>query len=460
MKRYFKLLSVFTVIAMCFQFSANALDTSITELSNEIATLESLPEDTSLRTEISKHFKISENGYIAAVYDQPIHYLDDNGVWQDIDNSLVAVNVPSNKLNKTTNGSIDKNINAGEIKYLENKTNPFKVRLPDKLNNNNPIMVSYEGFTLGFKMPEINSRSSANIAKVDLLAKKQVKEKIANTNDPEARLELLRDDAVNIINHISDVSYDDITSNTEATYQISGKQLNQSLIFNSKPTKESYSYELFYDGLVPIIQDTEAVYFYNQSELDNEPVFILDAPYVYDAMDNICSNNTVTINTTETGCQYTFTPNNNWMNSPDATYPITIQSKITTPTDSASIQDNGVNEYNPNDNYYTTDRMYVGSNYANNKGYESRIYIRFPRIASIPTSAYIYKADMILDHHSTASWQSAQANRVDVYEVGNYNWDSKKITWNSQKDYKFTNYITNQTTDKKKHMNAMILLRL
>ena len=84
MKRYFKLLSVFTVIAMCFQISANALDTSITELSNEIATLESLPEDTSLRTEISKHFKISENRYIAAVYDQPIHYLDDNGVWQDI----------------------------------------------------------------------------------------------------------------------------------------------------------------------------------------------------------------------------------------------------------------------------------------------------------------------------------------------------------------------------------------
>ena len=41
-----------------------------------------------LRSEFVKHFRLEDGSYIAAQYDVPVHYLDENGEWQDIDNSL------------------------------------------------------------------------------------------------------------------------------------------------------------------------------------------------------------------------------------------------------------------------------------------------------------------------------------------------------------------------------------
>lgn len=41
-----------------------------------------------LRDESVKHFRLEDGSYVAAQYDVPVHYLDKNGVWQDIDNSL------------------------------------------------------------------------------------------------------------------------------------------------------------------------------------------------------------------------------------------------------------------------------------------------------------------------------------------------------------------------------------
>lgn len=41
-----------------------------------------------LRESHVKHFRLEDGSFIAAQYDVPVHYLDDNGEWQDIDNTL------------------------------------------------------------------------------------------------------------------------------------------------------------------------------------------------------------------------------------------------------------------------------------------------------------------------------------------------------------------------------------
>lgn len=43
-----------------------------------------------LRESNVKHFRLEDGSYIAAQYDVPVHYLDSNGEWQDIDNTLSA----------------------------------------------------------------------------------------------------------------------------------------------------------------------------------------------------------------------------------------------------------------------------------------------------------------------------------------------------------------------------------
>ena len=41
-----------------------------------------------LREENTKYFRNSDGTYVAAQYDTPVHTLDADGAWQDIDNSL------------------------------------------------------------------------------------------------------------------------------------------------------------------------------------------------------------------------------------------------------------------------------------------------------------------------------------------------------------------------------------
>ena len=75
------------------------------------------------------------------------------------------------------------------------------------------------------------------------------------------------------------------------------------------------------------------------------------------------------------------------------------------------------------------------------------MYVRFERIASIPTTAFIYNATMYLDHYPTASYQTAVNNTLDVYDAGSFGWTSY-MTWNTQKDYAFTNRVTSRVSDK------------
>ncbi|MBQ9911686.1 MAG: hypothetical protein IJM49_01510, partial [Firmicutes bacterium] len=45
-------------------------------------------EVTNLRSEDGKHFKLTDGTFLSVSYYEPIHYLDSEGNWQDIDNSL------------------------------------------------------------------------------------------------------------------------------------------------------------------------------------------------------------------------------------------------------------------------------------------------------------------------------------------------------------------------------------
>ena len=52
------------------------------------APAEVLFEEASLREETVKQFRMSDGSYVAVQYDTPVHYQDEDGAWQDIDNRL------------------------------------------------------------------------------------------------------------------------------------------------------------------------------------------------------------------------------------------------------------------------------------------------------------------------------------------------------------------------------------
>ena len=97
----------------------------------EKETYEILGEDTSLREESIKYFRLKDGGYLAAGYPVPVHYEDkETGEFLEINNDL------------------EKTAIDGET-YYTNADNPFEVSLPENLSAGQPIIVSQDENSIG-----------------------------------------------------------------------------------------------------------------------------------------------------------------------------------------------------------------------------------------------------------------------------------------------------------------------
>ena len=91
---FIRLLSLVLVLALLIQIvppsvfaleettASTAVDVPVGQPSYEV-----LWEETSLRTEDTKHFRLTDGSFIAVNYGMAVHYQDEDGTWQDIDNT-------------------------------------------------------------------------------------------------------------------------------------------------------------------------------------------------------------------------------------------------------------------------------------------------------------------------------------------------------------------------------------
>ena len=68
--------------------SVASTDSATNQSAEAITYLNEAYEDTSLREESVKHFRLEDGSFVAAQYSTPVHYLDESGEWQDINNTL------------------------------------------------------------------------------------------------------------------------------------------------------------------------------------------------------------------------------------------------------------------------------------------------------------------------------------------------------------------------------------
>ena len=92
--RFTRLLSLILVLAMLIQmmpvqsFAASTGSSAVdVETGQPVTTVLGEVED--LREEDTKHFRLSDGSFIAVSYGMPVHYEDEDGNWEDIDNTIV-----------------------------------------------------------------------------------------------------------------------------------------------------------------------------------------------------------------------------------------------------------------------------------------------------------------------------------------------------------------------------------
>lgn len=164
------------------------------------------------RTETTKTFRMSDGSFIAADYGKTIHYADENGEWQDYDNTLSYSNASS---------SDSEDVNG----YGIAKSN-ISFKLANNSNSSNLLRITKDAYKI-----------SLNLVDAD---KSKAIEVYETTDKPEG----------NDINSVaklhkfsSGAIYKDILPSTDLEYIISGGSIKENIIVKDKCDSYTYTFE-------------------------------------------------------------------------------------------------------------------------------------------------------------------------------------------------------------------------
>ena len=198
-----------------------------------------LYEDESLRSENVKHFHLEDGSYIAANYGSPVHTLDEEGKWQDIDNTLdTAWGVAS--------------------------TPDARIKFDKKIGGSGSLFTLHEGNTK-IKMSLVG-------------AIKKTPGEVTNYEDSEEDTKLQK--MMNLEKLTSKIYYSDILSGVDLEYIVTSGDIKENIIVKERGSSYSYTFEISLNNLTAALNESGDV------EIlcgDGETKYTIPAPVVYDA---------------------------------------------------------------------------------------------------------------------------------------------------------------------------------
>lgn len=237
------------------------------------------------RDEHTKVYKKSDGTYTAVMTEEPLHYLDE-GVWKEIDNSMLLY--------------------GGQY---TNIGNDFNVELPKNIDENQKLTVEKDGEELSFSVDNIKNSSAV------------VENNIA-TSDSEIEL---ADKAISQTQ--SSVTYNNITDNTDLQYIVTPNSIKENIIVSSKESvKNIYTFTFETNGLNTEKQNDGSIFFKDNND---DIKFIIPRPVMTDA--NLAFSYDIVVSLIENAngtITLEYAPSIDWTSSNDRVYPITIDPAI------------------------------------------------------------------------------------------------------------------------------------
>ena len=354
-----------------------------------------LEEDISLREENVKHFKLS-NGTVKAVsYANAVHYLDAEGNWIDIDNSL------------TLNGS----------EYTAN--NKQEIKFANKSDSNGLLSIKDGEYKIDF--------TPLNTNKVSV--------EIENPQENNSRK---FDDVKKLNNIVSKATYKGIYEGIDLEYILVGNNIKENIIVNKKQEEYTYSFEIKLSKLNATLENNMVVLTDSDT---GEKVYEIPAPYMVDANGEYSDKVEYTL-TKDSKWKYTFTvkADPEWINEEERQLPVKIDPSII--EDSSGVTDLFLLQYDGMEHNYPS--LIVG-NYVGNK--DSISFIKFSVLPDIPDGAKLMDAKLVLYASAYINCAPESSNydfRIGIYECIK-DWGSQNgnfaINYQNASTYYSTNNI-------------------
>ena len=300
------------------------------------------------RTATSKTFRLEDGSFYIAQYDSDIHYLDESGAWQEIDNTLTAY------------GSEISTKNA-KIKFLK------------KTNGSNKI------FTIQ------NGDQKLTLSLIG--ANKKVTGKVTN-HQSEFDAQTTKLEKMTTLDHVNaTVRYEEILRDTDLEYIVSGVNIKENIIVKNRQDSYRYSFEMCLNNLTAELTEKGEIQIFNSSAA--QPVYLIPAPVMWDSARSASEAVCYELSNYGNG-KYTLTvvADATWMNESDRAFPVTIDPPIYT-SNSTSVVDLDISTALPNKSSPNDASIYVSETW--------RAYWKLTTLPTLPASAYITEAKFTMN---------------------------------------------------------------
>ena len=383
-----KVLSIILVITMILTGGVlNVFADFANKLMPLVENTSTIAEDESLREEYTKHFKMPDGSYSAISYTAPVHRKDANGNWVDIDNRM------------------EETISKHKQAYV---TSDGRMTFSKKINGSDNVVFNLSENGYGVKVSFNENDIKNTTAKLSNHAKKYV------PNDSDSISEQYK--KVKVIDNNTTIQYKNLIKGMTLEYVLSSNDIKENIIINEKQERYDYSFVYEFTGGLGAVLNDDGTVSLRDLKTDTD-VYILPAPYMFDAEGNISEN--VEYQLTDLGNdKYSLNviADSSWINDEKRAWPVVID-----PTMSwiAGYYDTYIDSAHPNDNFGSSRELWVSS---------SRTTImNHAFLPTIDDDVTINRATLNLSYYYNVS--SGNVN-VGLYQVTT-NWQEHEVTWNS-----------------------------
>ena len=375
-------LIVFYLIPASVYAEGLNIDTTVPEdpvSANEEASTYTPPiyEVTELREENVKHFRLEDGSYVAAQYNYPVHYTDENGQFIDIDNRL---------------------IDSGS----ELSTSNSRVKFVKKITGNGNIYTLHDN----------NTKITVGLVG----AEKKTEGVVTSTNNSDDYIEDTLGKMTNLENISSAILYENILDGVDIEYVVHSLNIKENIIVKERMDSYSYTFTIELNNLTATLADDGNVYI---NSADGETKYIIPAPIVFDANDEFAPKNVSGYTLTSSGngkYELTVTVSSDWMNASDRAFPVTIDPAMLSP--GGAVVDLSIDSGSPDSNQNNTFGFYISST--------QRAYLKFDAnyFTALPVGTSIMKAELTLKGSALLSGSA----KIGVYPITS-DWNAT-LTWN------------------------------
>ena len=345
-------------------------------------------EITDRREESVKHFRTEDGSFAAAQYNYPVHEQDENGKWQDIDNTLSA----------TGN---------------EYATSNARVKFAKKTTGNETLFTLYDG----------NRKITMSLSG----ANKKVAGQVTNTQTefPEDATQLQK--LMTLDKLFSKILYPEILDGVDLEYVVNSCNIKENIIVKERADSYSYTFEIQLNNLEAVLCEDGSVAISDPNT--EEVVYTIPRGYMFDT--NGAYSDAV---------EYTLSSNGNgtyalivaadaaWINAEDRVFPVTIDPPINASSD-AGMTDTYIDSANSITTYYADSELKVGRTAS---AITKVSFWTLNDMPTLPANSYVVSAELSL---RCTSISASSSSKIGAYTVSTdwtsnnaYSWASADIS--------------------------------